>query len=250
LRALLYFDTGAGAGINLIPTGSGKVTALRFTHSATAGFAGYGVNIGSGGTIAGVHFTDHLSLINTKSGALIAGGSDITVASSQFVGNSNFTSNAWNGVDITGGNGIMITGSTIGAQDGQNATQGLGIALSGSTNNVTIKNNNLNGNNTASLADTSTGTFRFISDNQGIEVPAIASAAALDIGTLDETTVNLTGTTNVTSFLRPTQVEFDQRNVTFVKADSGSLTVLGATLAQGSWVSCIYVVSTSQWFCK
>lgn len=242
-----YFDTGtaAGNGINLVPTSTGSVFVFRGTHVTAAGFTGIGIHIGTGGTVGGVHLTDFTATINTHQGGLIEGGTDITFQNSQFIGNSNGSVGTFNGLDITGGNYINIEGSSLGAYDGQIENQGIGLNISGTTNNLVIKHNQLNNNTVASMQDTSTGIFRFVSDNPGIGIPTIASATSLNLGTLDATTYDLTGTTTITSI---TPV-WDNRQVTFIKADSGSITLLNATLSQNGSVTCTYVNGASQWFC-
>lgn len=242
----VYFDTGPQNGINLVPTGSGSVYVFKGTHIATSGFSGVGLHVGTGGTVGGVHLDQYTSNINMQQGVLIEGGTDITLNNCQVNGNSNPSPSSFNGIDITGGDGVQITHCASGAYDGQINSQAIGLNVSGTTTNLTLKDNLLNNNLIASLVDTSTGAFKWISDNQGVGVPTIASAAAFNPGTLDETTVDVTGTTNITSILRP----WDQRSLTFVKADTGSLTVMGATLAQNGKVDCVYVNGVPGWFCK
>lgn len=241
-----YLDTGPNIGLEINPTASGSVYVIRFTHLTTAAFGGAGVYVGSTGTIGGVHLTDFTSTVNFGPGMTIAGGSDIAVNESQIIGNSNTIAGMYNGIDITGGSHININHSQFGAFDGQLNFQGWGINITGG-DYITIADNDLSMNNIGPLQDTSTGAHRFIHDNQGIGIPVLASAGTLNLGTTDARVFRLTGTTNVNSITGG----FDQRFATFIKADSGTITMLpGVPLAQNSRVDCVFSTDVPGWFCK
>lgn len=157
-----WFDTAGTNGANIAPTGTGAVTHLSFVQCwfSSAGTAGLLLNASGSATISGVSIIDPMVYAGSF-GIFIqgVGVKNVSIIGGQFAG---LTSSAINIVDATHG---IITAALIGpVGTGTNAN---GITMSGAADFWNINGNDVTGNTTANISNTSTGTHHRIEKNIG-----------------------------------------------------------------------------------
>jgi hypothetical protein len=160
------FDTASDTGL-LIDTGVGGNIYGGSIQNLWCGTMGaYGVHIVKGsGTIDGLTFTGGRILANGNAGFLLEGCSNICISGMLISGNG---SSANPGVSVNAAmSGLTITGCRIGSSSQYGATQNYGISLgSFAISNCTVTGNNLTGNISGGISNSSTQTV-IISGNTG-----------------------------------------------------------------------------------
>lgn len=245
-----YFDCGPGSGIVLFPATGGQVLLNRFIGTTTACQANVGVLLTGAGAIIGVSFLNHFSELNGQQGFYLLNGTDITFSDCYAMGNSTSNMGVYDGlaVDSTGStqvHNIQIIGGMYGAYFDQPNTQRYGVATTSGTTGIHVQGIQAGTNLTGPFSDASTDQAKIIKDIDGTTIPTIASSTTLDPGPADPETIAVTGITTVGGILRG----WNNRTITFVKPDSGSVTIVGATLTSLSTVTCKYVSGFTAWFC-
>lgn len=161
------FDTNSTAGITISPSDTGKVVSLNFTGVWTSS-NGNGVAVaGSGGTIDTLSFVNHRAFNNMSAGIVLNAGTNISIDSSNFAGNSTGTSGTSPGIAIAAGvSNFSISNCRLGPQAQFPNTQNYGIVVnSGASDNYIIIGNNTQGNVTGGIFNGGTGSHTVVANN-------------------------------------------------------------------------------------
>jgi hypothetical protein len=157
-----FFDS-ATIGISLAPSGTGTIIRSKFIGCWTSSHSSFGTNIAQGtGTIDGIDFVDHHAFLNGNNGFQMGASINVNISGGAFCQQ---TSNSGIAV-LSNVSKFSIIGATCGSGYGLTGNTN-GIFLSGGHNNYSIKNCNLLGNSSASLAGTGTGPVAWVQDNLG-----------------------------------------------------------------------------------
>ncbi len=241
-----YFDCGPGNGIKIAPTSTGQVIASWFRGTTTACATLDGVYIGSTGTVAGISFQNHFSLLNTRNGYNLNGGTDIILSNSFGAGNGALAANTWDGLAAAGVTNLQITGGMYGGYFSQLNTQRYGINIGTGVTALQISGVTALANNTAGINDAATGTGVRTVRGLDTAIVTIASATTIDPGPTDPESLFITGSTTITGILRA----WDLRRLTLVNISVGSQTIMGHTVGTNTSLSCIYSAGYTGWFCQ
>lgn len=165
------FDLNSSDGIALTPDGAYNIRGLAFSNCWSATNDQYGVNItaGSGG-VDGVTFTNCLILNNASHGIYVSDDADnknISITGGVFVENSRTTTNTTSGIKLDGAcadvsiTGIRTTGATMGYANNQK----YGIEIDSTASNFSVVGNDVRGNGTAGILDSTASTTRKVVAN-------------------------------------------------------------------------------------
>jgi len=165
-----FFDNSSGSGLHITPTGTGSVVRCRFANCWFGSSTGDGVYINNTGSslLEGIHFDSCHFALSGGSG-LTTGG---TVSDIEIVGGWMSQNNY--GAYFGGSTSkITVTGCTIGAGAGLNGNTLWGIVLSAGSDNILIANNQMQGNGSGAISDSSTGTNKAIFNNTGSTIQKV-----------------------------------------------------------------------------
>ena len=239
------------AGISIAPVSTGKVYSAHFVNTWTSGGASQGIVIGSTGTIDGVEFIGHRSLLNQLNGAIVFGGQNIVFDHCTMSGNSSMTSGVNFGLVIgNAGNNVQVHGGSYGQTSGMNNTQNYGIIYEGTGYFHSISDTNLENNvNGALFLVNPIGANSTINNNVGIDnvIPTLASGTTVTAPF--NPIISISGTSTTTTI----NGGWNGRQIRLIKTDSGSVTIGGggniptsSTLSQNGSVDLAF--NGTNWF--
>lgn len=153
------FDTGAGTGVTLAPSGTGAIRRVQFNSCWSGNNAGHGVNIsGAAGAVDDVQFNSYRSYVNAQYGFIITGSGAINIVLDGCIASGNSASpsvaGTYHGIGFgTGSSKFRVLNCRSGQIGNMTNTQGYGLAMTDSaSNNLMVVGNDFTGNLTGAVS--------------------------------------------------------------------------------------------------
>lgn len=154
------FDASADDAILILTSGSGEVANLKFVNCRATFSGGKGISINGGANCDGIMITNCELSKNVEEGLWINDGRHITVSNCLVLGNAATGTPSINGINILGGDGILISNVHSGAYPdagGNNQVYGLKVQSS-FTGGLLVDNCDMRGNTAGAVSNDATGS--------------------------------------------------------------------------------------------
>jgi len=184
-----FFDNSAPNGIRIQPTGDASVVRARFDQVWTGSASADGIQIinEGTGTLSGIYFSNHHSVLNGGSGVSTAG----IVSDIKFIGGG-LNQNTYGFYGAGGLTKLTVMGTTIGTGNGLLGNSQYGISLESGVSDFTITGNTIEGNTVGQVYDGTSTVVKTIANNTGYNPIAVSDISA-SVGASPATYTNATG---------------------------------------------------------
>lgn len=233
-----FFDTSTSYGLQILPSGTGKVQRCRFIGCWFSSHGIDGVVIGSFGggtsaTVKGLEFIDCHAFANSNNGFNYDYGQDITWIGCQAAGNTAA------GLSIAAGmTNFTVIGNTFGPAGGFGGNA-YGIwTAAGATDELIIVGNHLEGNGTSNFANviSPVTAAQIVRDNLGYISAASGSATIGSAATSVTVTHGLSGTPPLANILLTMISGLGSAQVVWVSATGATTFTVTAGAAPGTTI--------------